>query len=228
MSPKKNLKNPESESDVTCPVCGNAVTLDDPYCPHCGAEFEEEEVEEIEIEEGVPEAPEEPVEEPLEAEYVEEYVEEGPYEAVPPEAPAVHSTGLFDMRVFGIALAVLGILGAAVALQIQWYWTWVPPITENLGLYLLIGIAIIIVGFLGLQWLKKVVTEEGKQVTPMLPTILLSMFVFGILALILFLAGGAINDAIASSQAGMSIVFIVILVVGILFYVMGQKKAITA
>lgn len=46
--PKSKSKKvePEKEPEVTCPVCGKPVTLDDESCPHCGAEFESEEEDE--------------------------------------------------------------------------------------------------------------------------------------------------------------------------------------
>lgn len=72
MSPK--MPKEKSEPEVTCPVCAGIVTLDDPFCPHCGAEFEEEEVEEI-VEDEVPTVealPESPEAEELPPEDVEE------------------------------------------------------------------------------------------------------------------------------------------------------------
>src|SRR4030067_2840103 len=51
------VKEPEEAADdseeVTCPVCGKHVGLDVLSCPHCGAEFEAEEGEEIVEEEPV-------------------------------------------------------------------------------------------------------------------------------------------------------------------------------
>jgi len=275
---KKPAVEEEEEPEVTCPVCGNPVTLEDTFCPHCGAEFEEEEVEEIAIEEEAPEAPEEaeteaeaeeeevieeekaPEEEAseeLEAEAEKEVEEESEEEVVeaeeeapeeeveeetPEEEPVVEveekpaakpatkakpyvaATGLTDMRVFGIALLVLGIIGLQIALFIRWYWTWVPPIDANLGMYALIGFIIVIVGFLAFTMVKKSAEEKGKEYHPMLPTILLSIFVFGILAVIFLLAGKPISDAMQDNQALLAVLFVVFIVVGIVLYMMGQKR----
>jgi len=248
-TPKKEKIEPE-EPDVTCPVCGNVVTLDDPFCPHCGAEFEEEEVEEIvevdevvEVEE-VPEAPEdeekaeavevEAEEEPVEAE-AEETAEEEADEEVEEEAPACAAPGeaapldfkthLLDMRVFGITLLLLGILGTQIAVFVTWYWTWVPPITSNLALYLIIGIVIIVVGLLSFK-LASDRANAGKKMNPIMPSVIMAIFLFGIIATIMLVAGGPISGAMTGSgQAGMAIVFIVLVVVGILLFMMGAKKA---
>jgi len=245
-TPNKKKEEPE-EPDVTCPVCGNVVTLDDPFCPHCGAEFEEEEVEEIvevdevvEVEE-VPEAPEaeekaeaaeaEEEEEPVEAEeeetVEEEVEEEAPVCAAPGEAaPLDFKTHLIDLRVFGITLLLLGILGAQIALFVHWYWTWVPPITGNLALYLIIGIVIIVVGLLSFK-LASDRANAGKKMNPIMPSVIMAIFLFGIIATIMLVAGGPISSAMIGSggQIGMSVVFIVLIVVGILLFMMGAKKA---
>jgi len=244
MSPEE-----EEESEVTCPVCGNAVALDDEFCPHCGAEFEEEEVEEIvEVEEVEPkkevseelfeeeiEEPEEPeaVEEAAEPEeFEEEYFEEeeviaGDEEVAADDLSAGIAERIKDIRIIGIALLILGIIGAAIAIGIDWYWTWVPPITENLGVFSLLGILIIIIGFIGFSMMRKA-AQGGKSVSSTLIIVMLGIFVFGILATIMLLMGGGINDAIASSQGGMIGVFLVLFVIGIFLFVMGQKRASTA
>jgi hypothetical protein len=254
-TPKKEKIEPE-EPDVTCPVCGNVVTLDDPFCPHCGAEFEEEEVEEIvEVDEvvEVEEVPEAPVDEEAEAVEVEEEVEpveaeaeeeveeeeteeeieevaegeeEAPACAAPGEAaPLDLKTHLLDMRVFGITLLLLGIIGTQIAAFVTWYWTWVPPITSNLGIYLVIGIIIIVVGLLSFK-LASDRAKAGKEMHPLLPSIITAMFLFGIIATIMLVAGGPISGAMTGSgQAGMAIVFVVLIVIGILLFMMGAKKA---
>lgn len=246
-TPNKKKEEPE-EPEVTCPVCGNVVTLDDPFCPHCGAEFEEEEVEEIvevdevvEIED-VPEAPKdeaeavevEEEEEPVEAEAEEtaeeevdkEVEEEAPASAAPGEAaPLDFKTHLLDMRVFGITLLLLGILGAQIAFFVTWYWTWVPPITSNLGMYLIIGIIIIVVGLLSFK-LASDRANAGKKMNPIMPSVIMAIFLFGIIATIMLVAGGPISSAMTGSgQAGMAIVFVVLIVIGILLFMMGAKKA---
>ena len=247
-TPKKEKIEPE-EPEVTCPVCGNAVTLDDPFCPHCGAEFEEEEVEEIvevdevvEIED-VPEAPKdeaeavevEEEEEPVEAEAEEtaeeevdkEVEEEAPASAAPGEAaPLDFKTHLLDMRVFGITLLLLGILGAQIAFFVTWYWKWVPPITSNLTMYMILGIIIIVVGLLSFK-LASDRANAGKKMNPIMPSVVIAIFLFGIIATIMLVAGGPISNAMTGSggQIGMGTVFIVLIVIGILLFMMGAKKA---
>ncbi len=263
-APKKEKEEPE-EPEVTCPVCGNVVTLDDPFCPHCGAEFEEEEVEEIvevdevvEVEE-VPEAPAdeekveveavEEVEEPIEAEAEEPVAEEPEVEAEEEveeeaeeeevaeeeEAPACAAPGeaapldfktqLLDMRVFGITLLLLGIIGTQIAAFVTWYWTWVPPITNNMGIFLIIGIVIIVVGLLSFK-LASDRAKAGKKMNPIMPSVIMAIFLFGIIATVMLVVGGPISSAMTGSgQAGMAIVFVVLIVIGILLFMMGMKKA---
>ena len=258
-TPKKEKIEPE-EPEVTCPVCGNAVTLDDPFCPHCGAEFEEEEVEEIvEVDEVVefeeiPEAPEDEVkakavefeveEEPVEAEAeepveveadeeVEEEDEEAEDEEEAPSCPAPGEAAplnfrahLLDMRVFGITLLLLGILGAQIAFFVTWYWKWVPPITSNLTMYMILGIIIIVVGLLSFK-LASDRANAGKKMNPIMPSVVIAIFLFGIIATIMLVAGGPISNAMTGSggQIGMGTVFIVLIVIGILLFMMGAKKA---
>ena len=245
-TPNKKKEEPE-EPEVTCPVCGNVVTLDDPFCPHCGAEFEEEEVEEIiEVDEvveaeEVPEAPEdeekaeavevEEEEEPVEAEAEETAVEEAEEEEAPScpapgeAAPLDFRTHLLDMRVFGITLLLLGIIGTQIAAFVTWFWTWVPPITSNLGMYLIIGIVIIVVGLLSFK-LASDRANAGKKMNPIMPSVIMAIFLFGIIATIMLVAGGPISSAMTGSgQAGMAIVFVVLIVIGILLFMMGAKKA---
>lgn len=254
-TPKKEKIEPE-EPDVTCPVCGNVVTLDDPFCPHCGAEFEEEEIEEIvEVDEvveveDIPEAPEdeekaeavevEAEEEPVEVEAEEtaeveadeeaeeeaEDEEEAPACAAPGEAaPLDFKTHLLDMRVFGITLLLLGILGTQIALFVTWYWTWVPPIASNLAMYLIIGIVVIVVGLLSFK-LASDRANAGKKMNPIMPSVIMAIFLFGIIATVMLVAGGPISSAMTGSgQAVMAIVFVVLIVVGILLFMMGAKKA---
>jgi hypothetical protein len=254
-TPKKETVVPE-EPDVTCPVCGNVVTLDDPFCPHCGAEFEEEEVEEIvEVDEVVevekiPEAPEdeekaeavefEEEEAPVEAEAEEAVEEEADEEAEEAEegeeapscpapgeaAPLDFKTHILDMRVFGITLLLLGIIGTQIALFVTWYWTWVPPIKSNLAMYLIIGIVVIVVGLLSFK-LASDRANAGKKMNPIMPSVIMAIFLFGIIATVMLVAGESISNAMTGSggQIGMSAVFIVLIVVGILLFIMGAKKA---
>jgi len=94
-------------------------------------------------------------------------------------------------------------------------------------LFALVGLAIIVIGFLGFTWIKKAVSE-GKKVPRLMPSVLLGIFIFGIIALIMFIANGPINDAMGSSQGGMAGVFSVLFIVGVLLFIMGQKKSATA
>ena len=245
MSPKTPPKE-EEEPEVTCPVCGNVVTLDDPFCPHCGAEFEEEEVEEIAVEETIVEEVPAPEEEEVEVEVEEEAeeveaeevaeeeeveVEEEPEVTAAPKAkakakaeePASIVTGLTDMRVYGIMLLILGIFGLQIAIFIKQYWTFVPSISGNMALYFVIGLLIVIVGFLTFSLLKAS-AEKGKEHNPLLPSITLAIFVFGIVAILMIIAGQPLSDAIGNNQAALAIVFLVLAVIGVVLFMMGQKK----
>lgn len=212
----------KEEEDVTCPVCGGLVNLEVTSCPHCGAEFEEEEVEEvIEVEEKV--VPAEEVEEEPAAE--EEYVEEAAEEVEEEEVVAVPPpSSIADFRVLGLALAVLGIIGAQIALFIDWYWKWVPPIEDNLGMFVAIPVVVVAVGFLVFLLVKKAMSA-GRKVPGMMPGTSLAVFLFGILALIVMFAYKPINNALQDSKAVVAGMFLILLVVGIGLVLMGSKSA---
>ncbi len=212
----------KDEEDVTCPVCGSLVNLEVTSCPHCGAEFEEEEVEEvIEVEEKV--VPAEEVEEEPAAE--EEYVEEAAEEVEEEEVVAVPPpSSIADFRVLGLALAVLGIIGAQIALFIDWYWKWVPPIEDNLGMFVAIPVVVVAVGFLVFLLVKKAMSA-GRKVPGMMPGTSLAVFLFGILALIVMFAYKPINNALQDSKAVVAGMFLILLVVGIGLVLMGSKSA---
>lgn len=199
----------EEVEEVSCPVCGKPVGLEVASCPHCGAEFEETEVEEvIEVEEKQVverEAPEE-VEVAEEAEEV--------------EAP----TSIMDLRVIGVALIILGIIGSQVALMIDWYWSWVPPISQNLGLFVAIPVVVLVVGLLVFMLVKKAVSG-GRTVPGMMSGVALSLFLFGIFALIIVLLFDPINKALESSQMSVGLGFILVLVVGLGLMFMGMRTA---
>jgi uncharacterized membrane protein len=218
------------------------VTLDDPFCPHCGAEFEEEEVEEIAVEETIVEEVPAPEEEEVEVEVeeeaeeveaeevaeeeVEEEVEEEAEEEAKEEAkvePVSIVTGLTDMRVYGIMLFILGIFGIQIAIFIKEYWKFVPSISGNLGIYFIIGLLIVIVGFVTFSLLKSS-AEKGKEHNPLLPAITLAIFIFGIVAILMIIAGQPLSDLIGNNQAALAIVFVVIALIGIALFLMGQKK----
>ncbi len=203
-----------------CPVCGKMVSLNVSACPNCGAEFEEEEVEEvIEVEEKqVPQAaprpharpvPVEVEEEPAEVE--EEVVEEA--EPAETEAP----TSILDLRVIGVALIVLGIIGSQISFMIDWYWTWVPPIKSNLGMFIAVPAVVIVVGLLVYLLVKKA-RGDGKKVPAQMPGMSLSLFLFGILALVMVMLWNPINKALQSSSGGVGAAFVIMLVAGVAMY----------
>lgn len=195
----------EEDEGAACPVCGKVVSLDVTACPNCGAEFEEEEYEEV-IE----------VEERRVAEE-EDYVEEERVVVAPP-------TSILDLRVLGIALAALGVLGAIVAIAIDWFWSWVPPIEDNIPLFVMLPVVVVIVGLLVFTLVKKAVSS-GQEIPGMLPGFSLSLFVFGIMALIVMLLYNPINSALQDSQVGIAGAFLVLVIVGILVMFMGTKNA---
>lgn len=227
--PAKEEAPVEEEETAECPVCGKSVSLSVSSCPYCGAEFEEEEVEEvIEVEEReVPvkaaPAPKRPVEE-IPAVEEEEFVED---EAVVEETPAFAEpvpASITDFRVIGVSLMILGIIGSQIAFMIDWYWTWVPPIKSHLGTFVAIPAVIIVVGLLVFMLVKKMSTE-GKHFPKMMPGMSLSLFMFGILALIVIMLWNPINNALQDSKVGVGGAFVAVLVVGILVMFMGQKMA---
>jgi ribosomal protein L37AE/L43A len=211
---------PEEEGETAeCPVCGKSVSLDVTSCPYCGAEFEEEEVEEIiEVEETVVPVKSKPakskpvVEEEVPAADAEEKA------LAKIQAPS----NITDLRVIGVALIILGILGSQIAFMIDWYWTWVPPIEDNLGMFVALPAVIILVGLLVFMLVKKALSG-GKKLPSQLPGVSLSIFLFGIIALVLIMLWNPINSALQDSSVGVGGAFIGILIVGILVMFMGQK-----
>jgi endogenous inhibitor of DNA gyrase (YacG/DUF329 family) len=221
----------EEEETAECPVCGKSVSLEVSSCPYCGAEFEEEEVEEvIEVEErevpvkAAPMATQKPKKAPViipaaEEEYVEDEAavsETYVGELVPAD--------ITDFRVIGVALIILGIIGSQIAFMVDWYWSWVPPIKSHLGLFIAVPAVIIVLGLLVFMLIKKMSTE-GKSVPKMMPGMSLSIFMFGIFALILVMLWSPINNALQDHNAGVGGAFVAILVVGVLMMFMGQKMA---
>lgn len=221
----------EDEEMAECPVCGKMVSLNVASCPNCGAEFEEEEVEEvIEVEEKqVSKAPSKAEARAaprlVEVEPEEVEAEETGAEAVELEGP----TSILDLRVIGIALIALGIIGSQISFMIDWYWTWVPPISDNLGMFIALPAVVIVVGLLVFLLIKKA-AGNGKKVPAQMPGVSLSLFLFGILALVVVLLWSPINKALQSSSAGVGIAFVVMLVVGIamMFFKMRMSSKATA
>lgn len=212
----------DEEGTAECPVCGKAVSLAVSSCPSCGAEFEEEEVEEvIEVEEKqVPRGA--PKKEVGPHKVVQEEPEEVEVEGEPGEIEG--PTSIMDLRVIGIALIVLGIIGSQISFMIGWYWSWVPPIKDNLGMFIAIPAIVIVVGLLVFLLIKKA-AGDGKEVPKQMPGISLSLFLFGILALVMVMLWSPINDALQSSSVGVGGAFIILLVVGVAMIFMGMRTA---
>ena len=202
-----------SDDDMAaCPVCGKMVSLLVASCPNCGAEFEEEEIEEIiEVEERL----------------VPEKRKVGAAKAAKAaEAEFAYglTTSIIDLRVLGIALVFLGIVGAQIALLIDWYWTWVPPIEDNLALFATVPVVVLIVGLLVFMLIKKAMSA-GREMPENVPGMSLSLFVFGILALIVVLLWNPINSALQDGSTGVAAGFLVVLIVGIALVFMDVRVA---
>jgi predicted amidophosphoribosyltransferase len=209
----------EEEETAECPVCGKMVGLDVAACPYCGAEFEEEEVEEIiEVEE-------KPVPTKARA-YAPAVVEAEEEVEVEEEAPAAIEgpSSIMDLRVIGMSLIVLGILGSQISFMIDWYWTWVPPIEDNLGMFIAIPAVIIVVGLLAFLLVKRAVSGGRKIPRPM-PGMSLAMFLTGILALVMVMLWSPINSALQDSSIGVGVAFVLILVVGAVAMIMGMRAS---
>jgi predicted amidophosphoribosyltransferase len=225
-APKPAVTYAEEEEEETaeCPVCGKMVSLNVTSCPSCGAEFEEEEVEEIiEVEEkpavraASRTAPARAAPRKVTAEEEVEVEEEGPVEIEGPSS-------ILDLRVIGISLIVLGILGSQIAFMIDWYWTWVPPIKDNLGMFIAIPAVIIVVGLLFFMLVKRAVAGGRKIPRPM-PGFSLSMFLTGILVLVLVMLWSPINSALQDSNVGVGAAFVIVIVVGALAMIMGMRAS---
>lgn len=225
--------------EVACPVCGCMVGLEVTACPRCGAEFEEEEIEEvIEVEEKVvfeevapapakPKPAAKPKAKPAEKPRARpaERPKPKPRPAAAAESPFSDLPAtIMDFRVLGIALILLGIVGAQVALMIDWYWSWVPPIEDNMGMFVAIPVLVLVVGLLVFMLVKKALSS-GKSMPGMMPGTALALFVFGILALIVVMLWDPINSALQDSKMTVAAGFIVALVVGVLLLFMGMRSA---
>jgi len=220
-APKAAVTYVEAEEEETaeCPVCGKMVSLDVDACPYCGAEFEEEEVEEIiEVEER-------PVAKKARA-YAPAMAEAEQEVEVEEEAPAAMDgpSSIMDLRVIGMSLIVLGILGSQISFMIDWYWTWVPPIEDNLGMFIAIPAVIIVVGLLAFLLVKRAVSGGRKIPRPM-PGFSLAMFLTGILALVMVMLWSPINSALQDSSIGVGAAFVLILFVGAVAMVMGMRAS---
>jgi predicted amidophosphoribosyltransferase len=217
------------EETAECPVCGKMVSLMVSSCPNCGAEFEEEEIEEV-IE--VVEPEEVPVARPQAravqpVEEIEEELDEILVEAQEEAAVAVVGppTSITDLRVIGISLIILGILGSQISFMIDWYWTWVPPIGDNLVLFVLAPVVVILVGLGVFMLMKRRGASKRRKAPSMLPGVALSLFLFGIFALIMVMLWNPINAALQDSNLGVGGAFVAMLIFGALAVFMGSKTA---
>ena len=215
-----------TDEEVACPVCGAVVGLDVVACPKCGAEFEEEEIEEvIEVEEKEVFEAEKPKPAPARAKPAPARPRPAPARARPRGRPAVAMdlpSGLTNLKVIGLSLAILGVVGLQVALMIDWYWGWVPPIEDNLGLFVALPIVVLVVGVLAFMLVKKAVSG-GRKMPSMMPATTLALFMFGIFALIVILLWDPINTALEDSQGAVAGGFALVLVVGVALLIMGMR-----
>lgn len=209
----------EEEETAECPVCGKMVSIAVAACPYCGAEFEEEEVEEIiEVEEKpVAHKARARAAAVVKAQEEVEVEEEAPAEMEGPSS-------IMDLRVIGMSLIVLGILGSQISFMIDWYWTWVPPIGDNLGMFIAIPAVIIVVGLLAFLLVKRAVSG-GRKIPKPMPGFSLAMFLTGILALVMVMLWSPINSALQSSSIGVGAAFVLILVVGAVAMIMGMRAS---
>ncbi len=218
----------EEDETAECPVCGKSVSLAVSSCPYCGAEFEEEEVEEvIEVEERA-QALEAPVEEEEAVEPEPERVveaEEAPAKGLrfaKEEVPTAAMRPLIDLKVIGIALIVLGIIGSQVSVMIDWYWTWVPPIGDNLAMFVAIPVVVIVAGF-GIFTLIRRSSSVRKKLPRSMPGLSMSVLLFGVLAMVMIMLWKPINDALQSNSATVAGAFFAVLVIGVLVVFMGSR-----
>lgn len=199
------------DDGAACPVCAKIVSLEAASCPHCGAEFQGDDVEEIiEVEERRA---------PTKA--------KAKAKAAPKGAGMSNffsPTSIIDFRVIGVALIILGIVGSQIAMMIDWYWSWVPPIEDNMALFALLPVVVLIVGLLVFTLVKKALSS-GTSIPDGLPRTSLSLFLFGIFALVVMLLWNPINSALESSQIGVAGGFFVVVVIGIVVMIMGSRMA---
>ncbi|MEW5748808.1 MAG: hypothetical protein AB1793_08525 [Candidatus Thermoplasmatota archaeon] len=225
-SPANAVTSEEAE-EVACPVCGTLVGLDVIVCPKCGAEFEAEEIEEvIEVEEKATfeEEPEPAPAKPKRAESSKPKPKAKPAREEPSEgSPA----SILDLRVLGLALIMLGVVGTQIALFADWYWEWVPAIEDNMVLFVVIPVVILVVGLAVFMVMKKA-ASGGRDVSGMAPGAALALFMFGIIALIIVVLWDPVNAALKDSPATVAGGFAVALVLGIVFMVLGARRAASA
>ncbi|OGS52246.1 MAG: hypothetical protein A3K75_06170 [Euryarchaeota archaeon RBG_13_61_15] len=227
--PEAEAEEVIEEETAECPVCGKMVSLNVSSCPNCGAEFEEEEIEEVieivEPEEVSVARPHAKAAKPVEEieEELEEILVEGQKEAA--VAAVGPPTSITDLRVIGISLIILGILGSQISFMIDWYWTWVPPIGDNLVLFILAPVVVILVGLGVFMLMKRRGASKRRKAPSMLPGVALSLFLFGIFALIMVMLWNPINAALQDSSLGVGGAFVAMLIFGALAVFMGSRTA---
>jgi DNA-directed RNA polymerase subunit RPC12/RpoP/uncharacterized protein YhhL (DUF1145 family) len=217
----------EEDETAECPVCGKSVNLSVSSCPYCGAEFEEEEVEEvIEVEEKASAeaaaAEEEPEVAEPEQKVEAETAEEGVLESAEATAPAAGPSQLVSLKVIGISLIMLGIIGSQISVFIDWYWTWVPPIGDNLVMFIAIPAVIIIAALAILMYVRRS-SSARKRLPKSTPGASISVLVFGILAMVMLVLWKPINDALQDNSVTLAAAFFAVLVIGILVVFMGSR-----
>ena len=211
----------EEDEMAECPVCGKNVSLSVSSCPYCGAEFEEEEVEEvIEVEEPA-QAEEEEVEEEVAEPAVEEADEVG-LEFAKASIPTAKSAPLIDLKVVGISLIVLGVIGSQISVFIDWYWTWVPPIGDNLLMFIAIPLVIIVVALALFMYIRRS-SSARKKLPKSAPGTSISVLLFGVIAMVMIIFWKQINDALQNNAVTVAGAFFAILVIGILVVFMGVR-----
>jgi hypothetical protein len=107
--------------------------------------------------------------------------------------------------------------------MIDWYWTWAPPIEDNLGMYVAIPVLVLVVGLMVWFLVKKAASGRKSKLPSFVPTMALTLFLFGIFALILMLLWDPINSALQDSQLGVAGGFVLVLVVGVGLIFMGSR-----
>ena len=219
-----NAVTSEEAEEVACPVCGTLVGLDVIVCPKCGAEFEAEEIEEvIEVEEKAT-FEEEPEPAPAKAKRAESPKPKPKARPAEEEPSEGSPASILDLRVLGLALIILGVVGTQIALFVDWYWEWVPAIEDNMVLFVVIPVIILVVGLVVFMMMKKA-ASGGRDVSGMGPGAALALFLFGIIALIVVVLWDPVNAALQDSPTTVAGGFAVALVLGIVLMVLGSRRA---
>ena len=138
------------------------------------------------------------------------------------EEEVLTPSSIVDPQVIGMALIALGIIGSQIAFMIDWYWTWVPPIGENLGMFVAIPAVVIAAAILVFLVLRRS-ASDGKKIPRSIPGYMMSMFLFGVFALVMVMLWNPINSALQDSNTAIGIVFVVLLAVGVAMVMLRSK-----